>query len=135
MKTAIAYTLFAIISTLINLLFQWLVFVVFDGVFVVYVALFIGTIAGLISKYVLDKRWIFYYQTVTQKENFYKFVLYSLMGVFTTIIFWGTEMVFYFFLRFEGSQYVGGAIGLSIGYLIKYQLDKKFVFRKSYESN
>ncbi len=129
------YSLFALISTALNLFFQWLIFWAFDGVFVVYVALFVGTIAGLLSKYTLDKRWIFYYQTVTQKENLFKFVLYSLMGVFTTIIFWGTEIVFYFFLRFEGSQYVGGVIGLTIGYLIKYQLDKKFVFRKSYESN
>lgn len=48
------------------------------------------------------------------------------MGVLTTVIFWGTEMVFFYSFDFVAAQYVGGAIGLMDGYCIKYILDKKY---------
>lgn len=51
------------------------------------------------------------------------------MGVFTTAIFWGMEMFFFHVLAFEGAQYVGGALVLAIGYVVKYYLDKKYVFK------
>jgi hypothetical protein len=35
------------------------------------------------------------------------------------------------YFDFYGSQYAGGALGLMIGYFIKYNLDKKYVFRES----
>ncbi len=49
-------------------------------------------------------------------------------GGITTCIFWGTETAFYL-LDFCGSQYIGGAVGLAVGYTLKYFLDKNFVFR------
>lgn len=55
-------------------------------------------------------------------------VLYALMGLGTTCIFWGLETAFYL-LDFSGSQYLGGALGLAAGYTAKYFLDKTFVFR------
>ena len=52
------------------------------------------------------------------------------MGLATTVVFWGTEAVFHFLFDSDAMRYVGGAIGLSIGYLIKYQLDARYVFSK-----
>lgn len=43
----INYTLFAIISTLLNLLFQYLSFLVYVGFASLYVAIFIGTLPDL----------------------------------------------------------------------------------------
>ena len=63
-----------------------------------------------------------------KKDDAKNFVLYSLMGVFTTIIFWGTEIAFDALSQNPNSKYLGAIIGLSIGYIIKYFLDKKFVF-------
>ena len=37
-------------------------------------------------------------------------------------------MGFFYLFDFEGAAYVGGALGLAVGYVIKYQLDKRFVF-------
>ncbi|CAH9018253.1 GtrA family protein [Candidatus Nitrosacidococcus sp. I8] len=124
----ILYTLFAFIATGINLLFQWPIFHFFEGKWVLYGALMVGTLAGLVTKYILDKKWIFRYETKNKKDNLQKFGLYSLMGVFTTFIFWGTEMLFFYFFSFEGAQYIGGAIGLTVGYMVKYLLDRRFVF-------
>jgi len=93
-------------------------------------AIITGTTAGLVIKYMLDKKWIFDYQSVNFREDTRTFFLYSLMGIFTTIVFWGTETIFYIFFKFDGSQYVGATIGLSFGYDLKYLLDKKYVFTK-----
>lgn len=125
---ALKYGIFAAISTLVNLLFQWISFRIYSGFGSLYIAMAVGTLAGLLVKYVLDKKWIFYHTPKDRRDDAKKFVLYSFMGIFTTIIFWGTEMLFYYLVRFPGSQYVGGALGLTIGYILKYFLDKRFVF-------
>jgi putative flippase GtrA len=125
---AIKYTIFAAISTLFNLLFQHLSFLVHTGFGSLYVAMLFGTLAGLVVKYILDKRFIFYHTPKDKKDDAKKFKLYSLMGVFTTIIFWGTEVAFNTLSQDPNAKYVGAVIGLSIGYVIKYFLDKKYVF-------
>ena len=51
------------------------------------------------------------------------------MGVFTTAIFWSTELAFHLIFQSAELRYLGGIIGLAIGYLTKYELDKRFVFR------
>lgn len=125
---AFKYSIFAVISTLVNLIFQWLSFSTYIGIGSLYVAMFIGTLAGLVAKYILDKKWIFYHAPKDKKDDAQKFILYSFMGIFTTIIFWGTEMMFYYFISYTNAKYVGAAIGLTIGYTLKYFLDKKYVF-------
>ena len=50
------------------------------------------------------------------------------MGVFTSAIFWGTEYAFHLIFAGDFMRYVGGVLGLTIGYYVKYQLDKRFVF-------
>lgn len=125
---AIKYAIFALISTLFNLIFQYFSFQLYLGFGSLYLAMFIGTLSGLIVKYILDKKFIFYHKVKNKKEDSQKFALYSLMGVFTTIIFWGTEIAFDMLLQNPNAKYIGAVIGLSIGYVIKYFLDKKFVF-------
>ena len=125
---AIKYSIFAVISTLFNLLFQYFSFSIYDAFGALYVAMFFGTLAGLVAKYILDKKFIFYHTPKDKKDDAKKFALYSLMGVFTTIIFWGTEIAFDMLYANENAKYIGAVIGLSIGYIIKYFLDKRFVF-------
>ena len=52
------------------------------------------------------------------------------MGIFSTIIFWGTEYIFWIIWRQENMRELGAILGLIIGYIIKYKLDKKYVFNK-----
>ncbi len=125
---ALKYSIFAAISTLFNLLFQYLSFFFYSGFSSLYVAMFIGTLAGLVAKYILDKKYIFYHTPKDKKDDTKIFALYSLMGLFTTIIFWGTEIGFDFIFENKNAKYIGAIIGLSLGYVIKYFLDKKFVF-------
>jgi len=124
----IKYTIFAIISIFFNILFQWIVLKLYKGQFNIYFAIGAGTLVGLVIKYFLDKNYIFYHKTETFLDNTWKFILYSFMGIFTTIIFWGIELSFHFLFRTPKAKYIGAIIGLTIGYYIKYQLDKRFVF-------
>ena len=124
----VKYIVFALVSTLFNLLFQYVAFLFYSGFGSLYLAMCIGTIAGLVVKYVLDKKLIFYHKVESNKDDAKKFALYSLMGVFTTIIFWGVEMAFHYLIPDPNSKYVGAVIGLSMGYVVKYFLDKKYVF-------
>jgi putative flippase GtrA len=128
MILAIKYSLFAIVSILLNLFVQWLCFEIYNGFLAIYIAMTFGTLAGLLLKYVLDKKYIFYHKPKDIKDDGKKFILYSFMGIFTTLIFWGFELGFYYSFNNENAKYIGAIIGLVIGYIVKYFLDKKFVF-------
>jgi putative flippase GtrA len=129
MHLVIRYIIFALLSTVTNLAFQYLSFTLYSGFGALYMAMFTGTLAGLILKYILDKKYIFFHTPKSKKDDGKKFLLYSLMGVFTTFIFWGFEIGFDWIFEKESAKYFGAIVGLSIGYIVKYFLDKRFVFR------
>lgn len=128
MTTAIKYSLFAVLATLLNLLAQEAVVRSYDGAFAIYLAIAFGTLAGLISKYLLDKKYIFRFISSSHRENLGRFSLYGMTGIATTAIFWGFELGFDAIIGGKTARYIGAVIGLSIGYGIKYRLDKRFVF-------
>lgn len=142
-KTAFKYTIFAAIATITNLGIQFLTIKIINIMainflnnnLIVYVAMLTGTFFGLIVKYVLDKKYIFYYSVNSKTEDIKKFIIYSIMGIATTVIFWGTELLFHYLWKSDISKYIGGALGLLIGYTTKYFLDKHFVFKKKIEIN
>ena len=130
MRIALLYTIFAVISTICNIGGQDAAIRVYTGPYAVAFSVFVGTGVGLVVKYLLDKRWIFKYQTKDALHDTRLFILYTAMGLITTAIFWGTEFGFNAIFETKEMRYVGGVIGLAVGYVIKYRLDKKFVFRK-----
>lgn len=95
---------------------------------VYWIALCAGTGVGLVIKYLLDKRWIFHDRAGGAAVHTRKFSLYTVMGLATTAIFWGMQTGFFLLWRSEAMLYLGGAIGLGIGYFVKYHLDRRFVF-------
>ena len=116
---AVKYALFAAISTLLNLLAQYISFFAYAGKGSLYVAMFFGTLFGLLSKYILDKKFIFYHKPKNKMDDSMKFVLYSFVGLFTTIPFVGCEVVFDYLIDSEYAKYFGAVVGLSIGYISK----------------
>lgn len=135
MKTAVNYTIFAIIATLINLGAQEVTFRLISGPYSIYLAIFFGTGFGLVAKYILDKMFIFNVKAESAKQDAKMFGLYTLMGVVTTVIFWGTELTFHILFETKAMTYLGAVIGLAIGYIVKYYLDKKFVFSSKQENS
>jgi putative flippase GtrA len=130
-KIAVLYTLFAVVSTAINIGSQMLSIWVYKGPFSVEISILVGTAMGLPLRYFLEKRYIFNFTSKNLVHDGKLFVFYSAMGVITTLIFWGTEYAFHLIYDTNFMRYLGGIIGLSIGFYVKYQLDKKYVFVNS----
>ena len=91
-------------------------------------AVVVGTAAGLVVKYILDKRWIFADRTTGVREHGRKFSLYTAMGLITTAIFWASETAFWLIWNTHEAREIGAVLGLAVGYVVKYQLDRRFVF-------
>src|SRR5260221_6763847 len=125
---AFRYVFFAVVVTAVNLVSQWMGLLLYSGPYSLPAAMVIGTATGLATKYVLDKRWIFYDFSTGATVNMRKFSLYTLMGVLTTAIFWLTELIFDALSSGWRLRVVGAVIGLAIAYACKYQLDRRFVF-------
>ncbi|MBK4733371.1 GtrA family protein [Noviherbaspirillum sp. DKR-6] len=129
MKLAITYVILALIATMANLAAQDLVVRLYSGAFSIFLSILFGTAVGLVMKYVLDKRYIFCFRAQNAAHDGRTFILYSVMGLATTVIFWGMEFAFQHAFGTKEMRYLGGVIGLAIGYLTKYQLDKRYVFK------
>lgn len=125
---AYIYAILALIATAINIGAQDLMRRVYTGPFHLALSIALGTGAGLIVKYILDKRYVFCFKAKTPRHDGRVFMLYSAMGLVTTFIFWGFELGFDHFFQSTAMRYSGALIGLALGYLAKYHLDKRYVF-------
>jgi putative flippase GtrA len=131
-RLASRYVLFALIAGAVNIMAQaatlrLAALLGYDGPVLLTGAMAVGTVAGLLPKYLLDARWIFGTEKQGARGHARNLPLYTLTSVFTTFIFWGFE---YAFEAIGGGdwRYAGAAVGLAIGYRVKYTLDREFVF-------
>lgn len=123
----VGYAAFAVLATTANLATQRIVLMA-GGTSIQFVAMAGGTVVRLFIKYLLDKRCIFYDRGSGFKDHGQKVSVYSAMGLLTTAIFWGTETLFLWIWQTDLLREVGAVVGLSIGYLVKYNLDRRYVF-------
>jgi hypothetical protein len=123
------YAGFAVLAVLANLGAQRIVLAVLGaGALGHYAALAIGTGVGLVLKYLLDKRWIFFDRSTGVAAHGKRFSLYTLTGVVTTAIFWGSTTAFWMIFDSLAMRDLGAVLGLAVGYVVKYRLDRRFVF-------
>lgn len=127
MTLALRYVGFAVLSIIVNFGTQEAVITLAPHALAL--SILTGTAAGFAVKYVLDKVWIFNDRYTSGTAEFRKITLYSLFSVFTTLIFWSMEIAFWTVWQTDLAKYGGGLLGLTIGYLAKYALDRRFVFR------
>ncbi len=127
-STAVLYSTFAFISICINIVSQIFFITFYQGYLAVELSILFGTLAGLPARYYLEKRYIFFFKSRSIAHDGRLFFLYSFMGIFSTAIFWSAEYAFHLIFEKDVMRYAGGVIGLAIGFYVKYQLDKKYVF-------
>lgn len=125
LRLAAAYAAFAALATMVNLLAQHAALAAWDSL---PAAMALGTLAGLATKYGLDKRWVFADRSTGWVNHGRKFVLYSLGGVATTALFWGVELAFAHAFGTAALRDLGAVLGLALGYAAKYHLDRRLVF-------
>ncbi len=128
MTLAFRYVLFAVISTLVNFAVQEVSLNLLP-IQPLMLSILFGTAAGFFVKYVLDKKWIFFDGYTSRSHEAKKVSLYGVFSILTTIIFWSFELAFWTIWGTTFAKYAGGALGLAIGYALKYALDRKYVFR------
>jgi putative flippase GtrA len=122
------YAAFAAIATAFNLVTQVVVYELWPWSHRLLAALVAGTIAGLVPKYILDKIWIFDDRATGARENLRKFTIYTGLSVLTTFLFWAVEYLFWLADPAGRLHYLGGVVGLALGYWAKYHLDRRFTF-------
>lgn len=130
MKLAAAYAFFAALAIAANLLAQFIVTTIDPTPFRFWTALTAGTGVGLVVKYLLDKHFIFRAHHINALHEIGKsFLRYAATGLLTTAVFWSLQLAFH--LGFPGwptAKYIGAGLGLTLGYLWKYRLDRRFAF-------
>ena len=129
-RIALVYTLVSAFATVANIGTQALVIWLYVGSYAIEISVLLGTAVGFPIKYVLEKKYVFYFKADNLRHDTRLFILYGVMGVFTTAIFWGVEFAFHHLFGTDAMRYLGGAIGLAVGSFIKYHLDKRFVFKQ-----
>lgn len=122
------YGAFAILATIANLGTQRLILGSGDWAGTYILAVAAGTGVGLVTKYVLDKKWIFASADKGLAAEGQQFMLYSVTGIATTLVFWGFETGFWLLWQTHLAREIGAVLGLAIGYIAKYQLDRRYVF-------
>lgn len=127
-RLVLLYSTFAALATGVNLLCQYAVLSSWDDRRAVLLALVVGTIAGMPVKYVLDKRYIFRFSTERLSDETRMFATYVVFAGVTTVIFWGCELLAGLIHPSNAAHLIGGAIGLAIGYTMKYRMDRAWVF-------
>ncbi|MFX0141858.1 MAG: GtrA family protein [Candidatus Hodarchaeota archaeon] len=94
----------------------------------------IGSIVAVcvtyITKFILDKFIVFKKTKVLLKDTSKEFFKYFVFAIFTTIINIGIQFLFTNFVKTPLE--ISMIIALSIGYFIKFLLDRKYVFSKEY---
>jgi len=125
------YVTFAVISGLANLVAQALSIRVAPA-YPVPSSILCGTAVGFFVKYLLEKRWVFFDGYDGKAKELRKITVYGLSGVATTLLFWAVELAAWHLGGTDAAKYIGAAIGLSIGNVVKYLLDRKFVFRSRF---
>jgi putative flippase GtrA len=128
---AARYVAFAIVATVANLTTQEATVRAVPASLTLSIAL--GTIVGFAVKYILDKHWIFSDPLEGRFREARKVFLYGLFSVFTTILFWAFEATFWSIWGTSAAKYTGAVTGLAIGYAAKYELDRRYTFRKEAE--
>lgn len=123
---AVRYAWFAAVATLLNIAAQSAGLYLYDGPYALTLAMAAGTGVGLLAKYQLDRKWIFFDRARSAREHGATFGLYTVMGVVTTAIFWGAELAAH--AIHPDLALVGATLGLAVGYVVKYRLDRRFVF-------
>lgn len=129
LRIAVLYAVFAAVATGANLGVQAVVVALLRGQpYAIAASVAAGTVVGLPVKYLLDRNYIFRADRSAGRRDATAFALYATTAVVTTAVFWGSEALAEWLTHSEALRLVGGAIGLAIGYVLKYRLDKRFVF-------
>lgn len=95
--------------------------------FRVLVGAFLGVGVGYLLKFLLDKFVVFQKRDASLKQTTREFAKYFGFAVFTTVVV-NVGGQFLLYKAFGVNYLVAGALSLATGYVVKFFLDRRFVF-------
>ncbi len=111
MSLVAKYVILALLATVVNIACQDIVVRSLTGKWALWLSVLAGTAAGLLFKYYMDKRYIFDFVADGFGHDTRTFAVYTLMGLVTTLIFWGFEFGFEWLFNDRLLRYLGAVIG------------------------
>ena len=117
------YFLFALLASIVNVIGQHIFLNYNENLFF---AVLVGSLAGLVFKYILDSSIVF---EGKKTINIRTFMLYAFFGACLTPVIWIVEVIF---LNTSGTVFmrdVGAFLALGVAYYIKYEMDTRYVFK------
>lgn len=130
-RAVVLYILFAGLAVAVNVLVQRAVFALFGDVFddstsTLWLAMCTGAAVALGLKYLLDRRYVFQAKgPATEGE----FLAYALTGGAITAVFFAVEYVIWMIFQTATARDIGIVVGMTIGYALKFLLDRRLVFK------
>jgi putative flippase GtrA len=97
-------------------------------IYIKYFSKLAGIAAGFVVKYALDKIYVFDDISQNVAEEVKKVGIYGLFSVFTTVLLFLISEVIERNVNWKHKTHIAWLIGLIVGYVIKFFLDKTFVF-------
>ena len=128
LRVVLAYALIGAFATVVNIGCQAAVVALYQGQHAIVLSMLVGTASGLPIKYCLEKKHVFGFHADNLRHDGRLFTTYAFFGGLTTLVFWATEYAFHVAFGSDAMRYLGAALGLLAGYILRYQLDKRFVF-------
>ncbi len=86
----------------------------------------LGVVVSYIVKFILDKYIVFEKKSTDLKQTSKEFIKYFLFAILTTVINIGGQYLLY--KVFLWDYLIAAIIPLAIGYIVKFLLDRKYVF-------
>lgn len=126
-KKIFLYLIFAGVAITLNIIFQRIIFILYNGSNTIFVAIIGGSFVSLAAKYFLDRTFIFSVQAAPQTGNFLR---YAFTGGLITLIYFVVEYLIWTNYRTEVARDLGIVIGMIAGYGVKYIIDREFVFNE-----
>src|SRR5271157_5263847 len=150
-RQAILYFTFAILTIGLNLLVQyihmnyispWICSIIHWSLVQTYYCplngrVFFGSLLGVavgyLVKFFLDKFIVFQERSTDLKQTSKEFIKYFLFALVTTLINIGGQ--YFFYAVFSVEYLIAGFISLGIGYIVKFVLDRTYVFPQMQVNN
>ena len=124
LRISTVYTFISLVASCSNLILQYIFLTFYSVEF----SIAFATLVILPFKFIADKKLIFSFVPEKKIDNLLKFIAYTSVSIFTVTIFWGVEFAFHLYFEDVAARYLGGAIGLTFSFYLKYLLDKRYVF-------
>tara|TARA_B100000989_G_scaffold299003_1_gene291845 strand:- start:5206 stop:5595 length:390 start_codon:yes stop_codon:yes gene_type:complete len=120
------YILVSLISIIANIALQILFLEVYTKMYRVELSIIIATALTMPARYVLERKFIF--SRIRYSSDTKSFLVYTFSACIATVIFIVTEYVFHLVFANDALRYLGGMIGLSLGFYFKFWFDTLKVY-------